>query len=382
MPADSGGEASAVPLADASHAGEPAADGDNVPWRPAISSVAVLYRSAAALGGIFFFILALQTIKSGAGEIVPIIERIDVAGPLNAVGFGWLFAYITLSGSPVAAIGISLLAGGVFSEAEAFAVVGGSRLGASFIVLAVGFLAYRRGRRSADGLVIGVIALLTTFTTQGPAILLGLVLLKTGWLHNVQFDTPTGLLDMIDSVYGPPVDALDAVLPGVLLFVGGVLILLGSFWLFDRALPQLEGEAQGIARMLDFLHRRPLMFLMGCLVTLTTLSVSISITVLVPLALKGYIRRDHIIPYVMGANITTFVDTLFASVLLGGDAAFTVVLTEMISVALISVALLAFAYGPYSRTVLAGSRWATASPRHLGIFLACIVAVPAVLLFV
>ena len=39
----------------------------------------------------------------------------------------------------MAAIGITLLAGGTLSEAEAFGVVGGSRLGASFIVLAVGF---------------------------------------------------------------------------------------------------------------------------------------------------------------------------------------------------------------------------------------------------
>ena len=229
---------------------------------------AVAARAAAAVGGILLFVLALQTIEAGAGDIVPVLERVRVSGALNGVGFGWLFAYFTLSGSPVAAIGISLLASDVFSEAEAFAVVGGSRLGASFIVLAVGFVAYRRGRRSPDGLVIGVIALLTTFTTQGPAILLGLLVLRSGWLDGARFDTPNGLLNVIDDVYGPPVDALNGLLPGALLFVAGVLILLGSFWLFDRALPQLEGEAAGIARLLNFLHRRPLMFLMGSMVTL------------------------------------------------------------------------------------------------------------------
>ena len=338
-------------------------------------------RAACAVGGVLIFILALQTIKAGARDLLPVLEQLDVRGPLNAVGFGWLFAYVVLSGSPVAAIGISLLAGGVFSESEAFAVVGGSRLGAAFIVLAVGFVTYLRGRRSPDGLSIGVIALVTTFTTQGPAILLGLVVLHFGWLDGVRFDTPASLLNVIDTVYGPPVDAFSAILPGVGLFIGGVVILMGSFWLFDRALPQLESEASSVQRALHVLHRRPLMFLMGCLVTLTTLSVSISITVLVPLALKGYIRKDHIIPYVMGANITTFVDTLVGSVLLGGDTAFTVVLTEMLSVAVISIGVLAFAYGPYSRAILAVAGWATAKPRHLGAFLGAIVAVPAVLLF-
>ena len=103
---------------------------------------------------------------------------------------------------------------------------------------------------------------------------------------------------------------------------------------------------------------------------------------LVPLALKGYIRRDHIIPYVMGANITTFVDTLFGAVLLGGDQAFTVVLTEMLSVAAISGVILVGFYGPYARAILGATTWTTRSRRHLALFLAAIVAVPAVLLFV
>ncbi|MFN0148944.1 MAG: hypothetical protein ACKVT1_20765 [Dehalococcoidia bacterium] len=339
-------------------------------------------RSFFAIAGILVFILALQTIKAGAKSLVPLLADLNVSGPLNTVGFGWLFAYIVLSGSPVAAIGISLLAGGTFSETEAFAVVGGSRLGASFIVLAVGFVLYLRGKRNADGLSIGVIALLTTFTTQGPAILLGLAVLHFGWLDPVQFATPAGLLDIIDSTYGPPVTWLRDLLPDGLVFVAGVGILMASFTLFDRALPQLQSEAEGIERALHFLHRRPLMFLMGCAITTLTMSVSISLTVLVPLALKGYVRRDNIIPYVMGANITTFIDTLFASVLLGGDRAFTVVLTEMVSVAAISLLILAAFYGPYSRAILGTSGWVTAKPRNLGVFLSVIVAVPAVLLFV
>ncbi|MEX1104348.1 MAG: hypothetical protein WED87_08865, partial [Dehalococcoidia bacterium] len=136
---------------------------------------ATFVRPAAALLGVLLFVLALQLIKAGARGLVPILDGLNISGPMNAVGFGWLLAYAALSGSPVAAIGITLLSGGTLSEAEAFGVVGGSRLGASFIVLAVGFVLYLRRKRNADGLYIGVVALLTTFTIQGPAILLGLV---------------------------------------------------------------------------------------------------------------------------------------------------------------------------------------------------------------
>lgn len=339
-------------------------------------------RPAAAFAGLVLFILALQLIKSGAKGLVPILDGLNIAGPMNAVGFGWLLAYIALSGSPVAAIGITLLAGGTLSEAEAFGVVGGSRLGASFIVLAVGFLLYLRRRRNADGLYIGVVALLTTFTTQGPAILLGLVSLHFGWLDGLQFTVPALVTDWLGTVYGGPVDAANNLLPRLGVFLLGAGVLLGSFAVFDRALPQLEGEAEGIRRVFHALNSRPLMFLMGCLITSLTLSVSISLTVLVPLSLKGYLKREHIIPYVMGANITTFIDTLAGALILGGDAAFTVVLTEMLSVAAVSAVLLLGVYGPYSRAILASAHWTTTKPRNLAVFLGAIVAVPAVLMLI
>ncbi len=339
-------------------------------------------RLGAAVAGLCLFVLALQVIKSGAKGLVPLLDGLEVSGPVNAVGFGWLLAYLALSGSPIAAIGITLLAGGTLSEAEAFGVVGGSRLGASFIVLAVGFVLYLRRRRNADGLYIGVVSLLTTFTTQGPAIALGLLSLHLGWLDGVNFATPASLLNVTDAVFGPPVDALNAVLLHWMVFLVGVGVLLSSFAVFDRALPQLDAEAEGISSRLHFLSRRPLMFLLGCAVTMTTLSVSISLTVLVPLSLKGYLKREHIIPYVMGANITTFVDTLFGAVLLGGHSAFTVVLTEMLSVAVISLTILTCAYGPYSRAILGAAHRITARPRNLGAFLVAIVAVPLLLLFV
>ena len=59
------------------------------------------------------------------------------------------------------------------------------------------------------------------------------------------------------------------------------------------------------------------MFALGCLVATLTLSVSVALTVLVPLASRGYIKREESIPYIMGANITTLADTLVAAMILG-----------------------------------------------------------------
>ncbi len=339
-------------------------------------------RLGAGVVGILLFVFALQIVKAGASSLVPLLDGLSIAGPVNSVGFGWLLAYAALSGSPVAAIGVTLLSSGVLTEAEAFAVIGGSRLGASFIVLAVGFILFLGHRRNADGLAIGVIALVTTFTTQGPAIALGLVSLHYGWLDALQFSPPPAFLDWIDTLYGTPVDWMERTLPNGVVFGLGVGVLLGSFFVFDRALPRLEAGSSSIEGTLHRLNTRPLMFAMGCIVTAMTLSVSISLTLLVPLSLKGYLKREHVIPYVMGANITTFIDTLAGALILGGESAFTVVLTEMLAVAAVSSVWLTVAYGPYSRFILGTTHQATRNKRNMGMFLGAIVAVPLVLLLV
>ncbi|HCU99786.1 MAG: hypothetical protein CL897_02020 [Dehalococcoidia bacterium] len=359
-------------------------DGEDAPAasKPPWVGLASLSRLGFGLVGLVLFGLALEITRVGASSLIPLLSGVGVEGVFNGLGFGWLFAYVALSGSPVAAIGVTLLSEGVLHETEAFAVIAGSRLGASFVVLAVGFIAFRFGRRSGDGIGIGIVAMLVTFTTQGPAVALGFLFLQRGWLDGVRPTAPEVLLQGTEAVFGPITGGLEAIFPGGLIFVVGVAVLLVSFAVFERALPQLEGEAEGIRRRLDVFNRRPLMFLMGVIITLTTLSVAVSLTVLVPLALRGYVRREHIIPYVLGANIATFIDTLAASVLVGGGAGIAVVLAQMASTMVVAGFVLTVLYGPYRTAILTSERWIAAYPRRLTGFLGLIVAVPVGLLLV
>jgi hypothetical protein len=52
----------------------------------------------------YLFILAIQLMQDGAAMIAPFIQgRFDVDNAADSLGFGWLFAYLILSGSQVAA---------------------------------------------------------------------------------------------------------------------------------------------------------------------------------------------------------------------------------------------------------------------------------------
>jgi sodium-dependent phosphate cotransporter len=102
--------------------------------------------------------------------------------------------------------------------------------------------------------------------------------------------------------------------------------------------------------------------------------------VLVPLAGRGYIRRDESIPYIMGANITTLADTLVAAMVLGNAVAVHIVLAEAIGVAVVSLLLLGFLYRPLVDGVMRLDEWVVASNRRLWLFVLVLFVLPAIFL--
>jgi Na+/phosphate symporter len=101
---------------------------------------------------------------------------------------------------------------------------------------------------------------------------------------------------------------------------------------------------------------------------------------LVPLASRGYIKREESIPYIMGANITTLADTLVAAMILGSAVAVQIVLAEAIAVSIVSLFYLAFLYGPLTRSIMSLDDWVVSSNRRLWFFVAILFVLPALFL--
>ncbi len=330
---------------------------------------------------LYLFILAITLMKSGARGIALLVSNLVAVGnAANALGFGWLFAYTIMSGSPVAAAALTFFDVSVVDRLGAFAMITGSRLGASFIVLFLGFLYVLRGRDRATSLSVGLLSLAVTATTYLPALFLGAFILHAGLLEGVQLRSGALLHSVVGLAVDPVADAATNLLPLWVVFLLGLGVILISFNLFDRCLPQMTLKESQVGWMSRLVYRPWVMFILGALITIISMSVSLSLSILVPLSARGFIRRENVIPYIMGANITTFIDTLLAAVLLGNPPAFTVVLVEMVSVAAISILILLFAYGSYLRMMLRFVGWVTASNRNLALFMFTIFGVPVVLM--
>jgi sodium-dependent phosphate cotransporter len=343
------------------------------PWRTRTAQILL------AATGLFLFILAIRMLTYGASGLMLILQGLSVGEFSGFLGFGWLMAYVSLSGSPVAAVSLTLLGGDTVTPLEAFAMINGSRLGASFIVLVTGFIFYLRGWRGRGVVSMGVLAMLTTATIYLPAMALGSAALQRGWLDRVRFDIPVQLSSITEIAFDPIVRSAADRLPTLAVFALGFAVLLLAFRFLDRTLPHVETrELEG--RWARWLTSPTAMFVLGMLVTALTLSVSVSLSILVPLAARGMVRRQPVIPYIMGANITTFIDTLVASLLVPNPAAFTVVLTEMLTVALVSVTVLFFFYAPYRRMLLWLNKGITRGRWRFAGFVVLLAAVPLYLL--
>jgi Na+/phosphate symporter len=227
---------------------------------------------------------------------------------------------------------------------------------------------------------MGLLSLSVTGTTYLIGLAVGVAMLQMELVDWVQPQSGTLLNSITELIFDPIVALFIAYLPRWLLFVAGLGIIILSFSLFDRCLPQMTLKESQVGRVSRLVYRPWVMFGLGSLITLISMSVSISLSILVPLSQRGFIRRENVIPYIMGANITTFVDTLLAAILLDHPPAFTVVLVEMLSITLVSMVILATVYYHYERAMLGFVAWVTARKRNLAWFMISIFVVPIVLM--
>ena len=332
---------------------------------------------------LYLFVLAISLMKDGALSITPLIQNIfSINNVANSLGFGWLFAYIIMSGSPVAAASLTFYDSGIIDKLGAFGMITGSRFGAGFIVLFIGFLYVLRGRDRSTSLSMGLLSLLVTFTTYLPGFFLGAFILKAGWFDQWQLQSGAQLESTIDLVIEPFVYLATNLLPDWAVFLFGLGIILVSFSLFDKCLPQMTLKESHVGWMSRLVYRPIVMFLLGATITMVSMSVSLSLSILVPLSARGFVRRENVIPYIMGANITTFIDTLLAAVLLNNPSAFTIIFVEMAGITIISAMILLLIYRYYQSAILKITSRITADNRNLALFMISIFILPILLILI
>lgn len=336
--------------------------------------------------GLFFasmalFMLALELMKAGTRGLAPLTnDLLHIDDPISGLGFGWLSSYLVLSGSPVAAVALTFLDVGTIGPHTAFAMIVGSRVGGSLIVVLIGLVYMLRGYKKRTSLLVGLLALIITVSNYVFALPLGMTMLNIP-VATVRIRLPTdgGVTSLIGLLFGPPIELASNLLPDWGVFLLGLGSTVLSLNLIDKALPELYLEEHVFGRVSRLLYRPSVTFVLGMALTLLTMSVSVSLGLLVPLSVRGYVRRENLVPYIMGCNVSTFVDTLIAGILLRNAVATNVVIIQMVSILIVSLIIFAFFYRAYERLTLRVALWLNQRQERLGFFFALILLIPLAL---
>lgn len=341
-------------------------------------------RLLTAAVSIFAFILGLQLLGESTDALAQIMEgmvKLLVTGELSALGTGWILAYIVLNGATSAAIGIAFLEAGLIDVVNTFMMVSGSRLGAAFIVVFIGLLEYMRGQSDdlKDSCSIGILQFLTTYVVYVPAIILGYFFISNFEMEFLEVQGPQWLTYGLDAVFRPLVDVFSSLLSPALLFLSSVIIIILSLQLFDKAFQGISGEKFRSKYLRFKFGNKWVSFALGALITLFTTSVALSVGIIVPLYNRGYFKRREIIPYLMGANLTTMISSVMAAIIIGSPEGMKAVLVLTAAVTVTTVLTLIFydtIYGFLQRFFDS----LMMEDRYLIIFVLMLLAVPLLLI--
>ncbi|WP_431359034.1 sodium:phosphate symporter [Halovenus amylolytica] len=340
----------------------------------------------AALATVLLFLFAVQLLGTAIEAAEPFIERIlrrVVVGNGSALGLSWLTTYALTNGSVVAALTVTLLRSGLVTVPESFLMIAGSRLGGGAIVVFIGVLDYlqeRRGRTLTEGTSLGLLTFLLTFSIYLPVTAFGLVVLVM--FQSELLAATSGLdLSLQTLQYFEPVTVFvtRTVGPGLAMVIA-LALLFGSLWLFDELLEHVDTETVR-TYMFQHFERRWVAFAIGLLITGLTTSVAFSLGIVVPLYNREFVRREEIVPYILGANVGTLFDTLVVAFVLETTAGVAIVLLVMGLATLFTLVALV-TYEPYTAVIDAWQDRLLEDPRFFLAFGLFLVLLPLTLLLV
>ncbi|KAB1190518.1 sodium:phosphate symporter [Haloferax sp. MBLA0076] len=336
----------------------------------------------AATVSLFLFLFAIQLLGAATAAAAAPLEqffRQYVAGSAQALGASWLATYVLTNGSVVAALSVSLFKTEVLTASQLFLMLAGSRLGGAAIVLLIGTLDYFQKQRYSfsDSTRLGILTFLLSHSIYLPATALGYLLLPR---LQTRFESVGNRIELsfqplaaFDPATGAVVDTVGV---GLSLVVA-VLVLFGSLMLFDRVLKRIDTEWLRKRFFRRFQHKWT-SFGLGILITGVTTSVAFSLGVVVPLYNRDYIKRQEIVPYVLGANIGTFFDTIVIAVLLESPQGVAIVLSLVAVGTVITVGTLVL-FSTYFQTVETIQTRIITDRRYLTGFLISLVVFPILL---
>lgn len=275
---------------------------------------------------LYLFILAIQLLKKASGMIAPDAQQFIFANlsPWKAIAAGWFSTTLAQSSGAVSSVAMSFVGNNIINLPTAVYILVGASMGTTITALIISLITvtskredFRHGFEIAlcysiySFFLVFIVFFLEYFFSLFSRFSLYLALLFEG---NFSYLKVPDVVDLITSPLVKPLSENNFLFVFLLAF----LILIFALKYISRAIVEVMG---GEVKAKNFINRHfdsPIKaYFLGVVLTAIVFSSSITISLLVPLAVAGLIGLRRSIPFILGADLGTFTDTFLVSLIVG-----------------------------------------------------------------
>jgi len=271
--------------------------------------------------------------------------------PTKSFFVSYLMTEISMTGSPIAWAFISLSETLRINIQNLAAIIMGTRWGVNSFLFITGLLMLFKGKSLRRSLGMTVIQFFVTLSVTLLSAVFLFPLLNSHIMHiPAQFFSQWLVLNWaLDTIISPISHLIQKSLShDIGIAITGVFFLIGGLFMFDKSFSFLKEKKN--KEILDKFESSKTAFISGFLITALTMSLSISVTILLPLYIRKYIDRKLLIAYILWANISTLFDTLFLGIMTKSTTGVEVILAFIIAVS-ISVIIYLLIFKRYYKSI-------------------------------
>jgi len=289
----------------------------------------------------YLFIASIELIKNASFSLAENLNTILFSliqnNPFKAVGLGWLITGVAQSSGVISFITATFAGNNILPITTALFIIMGTGIGSTVTALIISLLS--KGKKKRDfrhGFEIASIAVIYNIILVIILFLLeyffkiftNLTNYLSHSIHSTQLTIP--ITNWVDIITYPITYILNLIPLQIIILILSLIILAFSLKYFSQSILELFGENKAKKFINKYFKNKYKAFFIGLVLTSLFFSSSITIGLIVPLAVSRLINLKKAIPYIIGAKIGTSTDTILASLITGNSITISLALIYLI----------------------------------------------------
>ena len=289
---------------------------------------------------LYTFIFSIELIKKSILFLAPSIKDflLNNLTPIKAISTGWFATSIVQSSGAVDTVTATLAGNGLINLNISVYMIIGAALGTTITALIIALITVSQKRKDfRHGFEIGLyytiyVALMVLIVSFLEFFFKAFSRSSLFLAQQLEDKVPLiAVPNFIEAITSPIIDPLFNASNKIFLIVLAFAILILSLKYIGKAVIEVfGGEEDAIAFINRHFDSKYKAYFIGVGLTAIVFSSSITISLLVPLAVARLISLRKAIPFILGADLGTFTDLFLASLIIGKTSALAVAIISFL----------------------------------------------------